>query len=66
MIWKNQKIVPGLSVATSGANRFCEKVVWNLHSSDDRAFNRQWKGPGLDTQRGGSVPFITEDFFNLK
>ena len=28
--------------------------------SDDRAFDRQSKDPGLDTQRSGSVPFFTE------
>ena len=36
------------------------KVLWNLRSSDDRAFDRQSKGPGVDTQRSGSVPFFTE------
>ena len=36
------------------------KVLWNLRSSDDRAVDRQSKGPGLDTQRSGSVPFFTE------
>ena len=41
------------------------KVVWNLRSSDDRAFDRQSKGPGLETQRSLSVPFIKETFFLL-
>ena len=43
--------------------KYCDsvrKVLWNLRSSDDRAFERQSKGPGLDTQRSGSVPFFTE------
>ena len=39
--------------------------MWNLRSSDDRAFDRQSKGPGLDTQRSGSVPFFTEFFFKF-
>ena len=38
--------------------------MWNLRSSDDRAFDRQSKGPGLVTQRSGSVPFFTENFFD--
>ena len=38
--------------------------MWNLRSSDDRAFDRQSKGTGLDTQRNGSVPFFTKNFFN--
>ena len=42
-----------------------KKVLWNLRSSDDRAFDRQSKGLGLDTQRSGSVPFITENFFQI-
>ena len=37
-----------------------KKVLWNFRSSDDRAFDRQSKGPGLDTQRSRSVPFFTE------
>ena len=41
------------------------KVVWNVRSSDDRAFGRQSKGHGLDTQRIVSVPFFTENLFNL-
>ena len=41
------------------------KVVWIVRSSDDRAFDRQSKGPGLDTQRSGSVPFCTENFFKI-
>ena len=39
------------------------KILWNLRSSEERAFDRQSKGPGLDTQRRGSVPFFTEKFF---
>ena len=42
-----------------------KKVVWNLCSSNDRAFDRQSKGSGLDTQRSGSVPFFTENFFKI-
>ena len=38
------------------------QVVWNLRSSDDRAFDRQSKGPGLGTQRSGSVPFVKYKF----
>ena len=37
----------------------------NLRTSGDRAFDRQLKGPGFDTQRSGSVPFSTENFFNI-
>ena len=38
------------------------KVLWNLHSSDHRAFDWQSKDPGLDTQRSVSVPSFTEKF----
>ena len=43
-------------------NMFKKKTI--LYN-DDRAFDRQSKGPRLDTQRSGSVPFFTENFFNL-
>ena len=33
----------------------------NLRSSDNRTFDRQSEGPGLDTQRSGSVPFFTKN-----
>ena len=39
------------------------KVVWDLRSSDDRAFDWQSKCPGVDTQRSQSVPFFRENFF---
>ena len=32
--------------------------MWNLRITVDRAFDRQSKGPGLDTQRRGSVLFF--------
>ena len=46
-------------------SRLCRSLeeLWNLRSSDDRAYDRQSKGPGLDTQRSGSVPVFTENFF---
>ena len=65
MISKYQKIVPGLSVAKIGVNKFLWEKLSNLRSSDDRAFDRQSKGHGLDTQRSGSVPFFTENFFRF-
>ena len=34
-------------------------------NSDDGAFDRQSKGPGLDTQRSGSVPFSTEKIIQI-
>ena len=34
--------------------------MWNLRSSDNRAFDQQSNVPGLDTQRSGSIPFFTE------
>ena len=46
-------------------NKFLSGKLWNLRSSDDRVFDRQSKGPGLDTQRSGSVPFFTEKFLQL-
>ena len=44
-------------------SRLKKKVLWNLRSSDNRAFDRQSKGPGVNMQRSGSVPFFTENFF---
>ena len=41
------------------------EVEWNLHSSDDKAFDRQSKGPELDTQWSQSVPFHTENIFQV-
>ena len=37
-----------------------ESRIVLLRSSDDGAFDRQSKSPGLDTQRSGRVPFFTE------
>ena len=45
--------------------RSVKKVVWNFRSTDDRAFDRQSKGPGFDTQRSESVPFFTKTFFKI-
>ena len=39
------------------------KIYLRFPSSDDRAFDRQSKNPGLDTQWSGSIPFFTENFF---
>ena len=41
-------------------------LLWNLRRSDDRAFDRQFKGPGIDTQRNGNVPFFTEIVFRYQ
>ena len=41
------------------------KVLWNLRSSVDRAFDQQSKAPGLVTQRSGSVPFFTEKIVQI-
>ena len=35
-------------------------------SSDDRAFDRQAKGPGLDTHQSGSVPFFTKNLVEFR
>ena len=48
-----------------GVNKFLWEKLWNLRSSDDRAFDRKSKGPGLVTQRSGSVPFCTEKFLKI-
>ena len=42
---------------------YVRKVVWNIRSSDDRAFDRQSKGLGFDTQRSGSVLLFSQNFF---
>ena len=40
-------------------------IIRKVYHSDDRAFDRQSEGTGLDTQRSGSVPFFTEKFFKI-
>ena len=60
MIRKNLYIVHDISVAKLELIDSVRKVLWNLRSSDNRAFDRQSKGPGLDTQGSGSVPSFAE------
>ena len=50
-------------------SRLCRSLEEYITISDNgtllyRAFDRQSKGLGLDTQRSGSVPFFTENFFD--
>ena len=60
MIRKNLYLFHDISVAKLVWRDSVRKVLWNFRSSDDRAFDRQSKSPGLDTQRSRNVTLFTE------